>query len=45
MGVCFECEGEVDGVSGVRTCLVPAVDGLVIRTDPTSVPYDEEMSC
>ena len=37
MGACFECEAEVDGIAGVRTCLVQAVDGLAVTTDPRPV--------
>ena len=32
IGVCFDCLLEVDGVPGVRGCLTPATDGMVIRT-------------
>lgn len=31
MGACFECEVEVDGVSGVRACMELAVDGQRVR--------------
>ena len=31
MGVCFECLAEVDGVSGVQTCLKPVCDGMRVR--------------
>lgn len=33
MGVCFECEVEVDGRPGVRACLVPVRDGQDVRLD------------
>jgi D-hydroxyproline dehydrogenase subunit gamma len=32
MGVCFECELEVDGRPGVRSCLTPVSDGMRVRT-------------
>lgn len=31
MGTCFECRVEVDGRSGVRSCLVPVRDGLRVE--------------
>jgi sarcosine oxidase subunit alpha len=32
MGICFECRVELDGLAGVRSCLVPCHDGMVVRT-------------
>ncbi len=32
MGVCLECELEVDGRPGVRSCLTPARDGMRVLT-------------
>ena len=34
MGVCFECLVEVDGRDGVRACLTPVREGMVVRTTP-----------
>jgi len=33
MGVCFECELEIDGASDTRACLVVVQPGMVIKTD------------
>jgi hypothetical protein len=33
MGACWECQATVDGVPGVRTCLVRVRAGTVVRTD------------
>jgi predicted molibdopterin-dependent oxidoreductase YjgC len=33
MGVCFDCELEIDGVPAVRACLTDVRDGMIIRTD------------
>ena len=33
MGICWECRATVDGVAGIRTCLLPATEGMEIRTD------------
>jgi predicted molibdopterin-dependent oxidoreductase YjgC len=35
MGVCFECELEIDGMVGTRACLVTVQPGMVINTDRT----------
>jgi D-hydroxyproline dehydrogenase subunit gamma len=32
IGLCFECVMVVDGQSGVRTCLTPVRDGMVVST-------------
>lgn len=32
MGTCWECRATVDGVMGVRTCLMPATDGMEVDT-------------
>jgi hypothetical protein len=36
MGVCFECELEIDGVPDTRACLVTVRPGMVIKTDRAS---------
>ncbi len=33
MGVCFECELAIDGVTDTRACLVAIQPGMVIKTD------------
>lgn len=32
MGVCYECRVSVDGVAGVRACLVSVREGLTVET-------------
>jgi sarcosine oxidase subunit alpha len=32
MGICFECMVRVDGVSGVRACLIKVAAGMVVET-------------
>ena len=32
MGICFECRVDIDGVADRRACLVPVVEGLLVRT-------------
>jgi len=32
MGVCFDCVMHVEGQAGVRTCLTPVQDGMVVRS-------------
>ena len=32
MGICFECRMNIDGVADRRACLVPVVEGLLVRT-------------
>jgi predicted molibdopterin-dependent oxidoreductase YjgC len=32
MGVCFDCLMEIDGVGSRQACLMPARDGMVVRT-------------
>lgn len=36
MGACWECQVEVDGSAGVRSCLVRVRHGMVVRTDTGS---------
>ena len=33
MGVCFECRVEIDGVGQLRACMIPAREGMRVRTD------------
>ena len=33
MGACQDCLVSVDGVDGVRACLAPTVDGMVVETE------------
>ncbi len=32
MGICFDCVMTIDGQTGVRACLTPVRDGMVIAT-------------
>lgn len=32
MGVCFECRATVDGRAQQRSCLLPAAEGMEVRT-------------
>jgi sarcosine oxidase subunit alpha len=32
MGICMECRATVDGVEHVRTCQLPARDGMTVTT-------------
>ncbi|HJO05149.1 MAG TPA: (2Fe-2S)-binding protein [Acidobacteriota bacterium] len=32
MGVCFDCLVEVDGRAGLRACLIPIREGMVVKT-------------
>ena len=32
MGVCFDCLVTVDGHPGVRACITPVADGMVVQT-------------
>jgi predicted molibdopterin-dependent oxidoreductase YjgC len=32
MGVCFECEVEIDGTPCVRACMTPVREGMRVRT-------------
>jgi sarcosine oxidase subunit alpha len=32
MGICYECRVDIDGVADRRACLVPVVEGLLVRT-------------
>lgn len=36
MGVCFECEVEVDGRAQVRACMEPVRDGQRVRLGPAT---------
>ncbi len=40
MGACFDCLAEVDGVTGVQTCLVPVRAGMRVARQ-ASAPPDE----
>ena len=33
MGVCFDCELDIDGVAATQACMVDVRDGMTIRTD------------
>ena len=33
MGVCFECRVDIDGVGQLRACMIPAREGMRVRTD------------
>lgn len=33
MGVCFECRVSIDGVTQQRACMIPARNGMDVRTD------------
>jgi sarcosine oxidase subunit alpha len=33
MGVCFECRVRIDGISQLRACMTPAIDGMRVDTD------------
>ena len=33
MGICFDCIVTVDGVAGVRACMTPVADGMVVETE------------
>lgn len=33
MGVCFECRVDIDGVGQLRACMIPAREGMQVRTD------------
>jgi predicted molibdopterin-dependent oxidoreductase YjgC len=32
MGVCFDCTVTVDGRAGVRACITPVFDGMIVET-------------
>lgn len=32
-GVCFECRVAIDGVAQLRACMIPAREGMQVRTD------------
>ena len=33
MGICFDCVVTVDGIAGVRACLTPVAEGMVVETE------------
>ena len=33
MGICYECQVEVNGKKGVRSCMTIAEDGMEVKTD------------
>ena len=33
MGICFECRVTIDGEAHSRSCQIPCVDGMDVRTD------------
>jgi predicted molibdopterin-dependent oxidoreductase YjgC len=33
MGICFECVVTVNGRSGVRACVTPVADGMIVDTE------------
>lgn len=33
MGVCFDCELDIDDVTATQACMVAVRDGMIIRTD------------
>ena len=35
MGICFDCVVTVDGLPGVRACLTPVAEGMVVETEGT----------
>ncbi|BCI65822.1 (2Fe-2S)-binding protein [Acetobacter aceti] len=41
MGICFECVAIVDGMASVRTCLIPAKDGMRITRQNGPSPLQE----
>ena len=32
IGICFDCTAAIDGVHGLRTCLVEVTDGMSVKT-------------
>ncbi|NLI27483.1 MAG: (2Fe-2S)-binding protein [Acetobacter sp.] len=44
MGICFECVAIVDDASSVRTCLIPASDGMCVERQNGSCQLPE-ISC
>jgi predicted molibdopterin-dependent oxidoreductase YjgC len=36
MGICFDCLVQIDGEPGVRACMTPVRDGMVIETGAPS---------
>jgi aerobic-type carbon monoxide dehydrogenase small subunit (CoxS/CutS family) len=41
MGICHDCRMVVDGVANVRTCLLPAREGMVVETQVGFGPAPE----
>ena len=37
IGICFDCLVTVDGVSNVRACVTPVIEGMVIETEGPTV--------
>ena len=42
IGVCYDCLLTVDGLANQRACLVPAVDGMELRTGSDLRPAGRE---
>jgi hypothetical protein len=42
MGVCFDCLLTIDGVPDRQSCLVPAVDGMVVESRAGRRPIGED---
>ena len=40
IGVCFDCLATVDGVPGLRTCLVECADGMDVHTGASEEDHD-----
>ena len=36
MGICFDCTVTVDGIAGVRACLTPVADGMLVEAEGTT---------
>jgi aerobic-type carbon monoxide dehydrogenase small subunit (CoxS/CutS family) len=36
-GICFDCTVTVDGVPGVRACITPVAEGMVVETEKHTV--------
>jgi succinate dehydrogenase/fumarate reductase-like Fe-S protein len=32
MGICFDCVMKIDGQTGLRACLTPVLDGMVVES-------------
>ncbi|AQS85804.1 MAG: (2Fe-2S)-binding protein [Acetobacter aceti] len=44
MGICFECVAIIDGAASLRTCLIPARDGMSIQRQNGPCPLPD-ISC